>query len=557
MTIRKHKRALLALALGALSALPATGALAEDAIAEIRALKARLKQLEAKVAEQGKRSNLANAGVAPVCKDAHCPAPPPPVFVSFKNGLYVETLDHDFSFKIGGRIQVDGGVSSQPFLGTEGNAGIRRARLEVEGKAFKYWLYKLQYDFTGAGQAGIRDAYIALKHPVFAILPFTENPIVFLVGNSKEPQGLETITSNKYITFIERALVSDALTPSRHVGFSATATGKNWSAKGGVYSTSPEDRALRPLTGIPVPFGVAPAAGWVATGGGQYFDLTGRATYAPIMEKDQLVHLGGSIRYHRANDTTAATDPANLLLGAGTRSEANILGENLLGTTDLSCGAVPSWNGQVGAGLVAGKCVKDSVVYGAELAAAYGPFSIQAEYIGADYHRNPFALLWAQAALPGVFNPGGTSLHFDGYYAYASLFLTGESRASAYKVHELDGAAFHEVKIKEPFSKGGWGAWEVAARFSSLNLNSGPFSGSTYAHLVALTAGPARAAVANSSIVGGAQQDLTVGVNWYPDPGFRFMANWTRVMRLDAPWDRAYLNGAHPNLFVVRAQVFW
>jgi hypothetical protein len=35
------------------------------------------------------------------------------------------------------------------------------------------------------------------------------------------------------------------------------------------------------------------------------------------------------------------------------------------------------------------------------------------------------------------------------------------------------------------------------------------------------------------------------------------MANWTRVLDLSAPWNRAYLNNAHPNTLVVRAQVNW
>jgi phosphate-selective porin OprO/OprP len=34
------------------------------------------------------------------------------------------------------------------------------------------------------------------------------------------------------------------------------------------------------------------------------------------------------------------------------------------------------------------------------------------------------------------------------------------------------------------------------------------------------------------------------------------MADWTRVMTPSAPWDRAYLNGAHPNTFVLRTQVY-
>jgi phosphate-selective porin OprO/OprP len=62
-----------------------------------------------------------------VCKDATCPPPPaPPVFVSFKNGLKVESFDHNFSFRIGGYLFVDGGGSTQPESGKSGNANITR-----------------------------------------------------------------------------------------------------------------------------------------------------------------------------------------------------------------------------------------------------------------------------------------------------------------------------------------------------------------------------------------------------------------------------------------------
>ncbi len=138
-------------------ATPQASARADDTAAEIRALKEqlkqllplkeRLKQLEEKVAKQDRERKETTTkhrqaeGAAPpavVCKDAPCPPTPPPVFVSFKNGLKVESLDHDFSFKIGGYIFVDGGLSTQPETGKAGTVNLSRARLQVEGKAFSY-----------------------------------------------------------------------------------------------------------------------------------------------------------------------------------------------------------------------------------------------------------------------------------------------------------------------------------------------------------------------------------------------------------------------------------
>jgi phosphate-selective porin len=56
---------------------------------------------------------------------------------------------------------------------------------------------------------------------------------------------------------------------------------------------------------------------------------------------------------------------------------------------------------------------------------------------------------------------------------------------------------------------------------------------------------------------GGRQKDFTLGLNWYPDVGIRFLANWVHVLELAAPYNRPDINGIHPNLFEVRAQVDW
>jgi phosphate-selective porin OprO/OprP len=541
-------------ALGAIVIFPVTTALADDTAAEIRLLKARLKQLEAKVARQereqrqtkAKVANVGNAAASPACKDTACP---PPIFVSFKNGLFVERLDHAYSFKIGGRVYVDGGVSTQPERGLSGTAGISQARIEIAGKAAKFWRYALQYDFAGSNTAtvgaagGIRDAYLALTY---------FDPLTFQIGNFFEPMGLERLTSKNVRPFIENAMLTDSFAASRHIGFAAQTHGKNWSLKAGVFSTSLEDKALAPMAGVPVPSWVPAKAGWVATGGSQYFDVSGRVTYAPIMEQDRLLHFGASGRYHRPNDSTGANDNRVLLLGSSTSAESNIVKENLLGTPDLSCGAVVLGGNRA----VAEKCVRDVLTYGAELSAVYGPLTLQAEYMDAHYNRNASSLL--RANLAGNYAPGGTSQDFNSYYVYGTLFLTGETRASAYQVTSLKPGSFGPIKIKHPLSAGGWGAFEIGARYSVMNLNNGPFQGPYFSNLIAMAPNAlTRLAVANASVLGGREENLTVGMNWYPDAGIRVMANWTRVMHLSAPWDRPYLNGAHPNTFLVRTQVYW
>jgi phosphate-selective porin OprO/OprP len=586
MIFSRKKRAIAASALGVFM----TGS-AAHAATDSAAIETRLRALEAEIAKLRKEARAAKAQAAAassaagkatnVANAAHGKADsnvPPPVFVSFRNGLFVETEDKAYNFKIGGRMQFDGGATTQPLNGWSEQAGVRQVRLEVEGKAAKYWFYKLQYDFAGSQygtpfnapvQGGIRDFYVGLQHPALS-LPFTKDPAFIHIGSYFEPFSLEFTMSSRFRDFIERAMPVETFAPSRHLGAAIGAYGDNWSAKGGVFTTSFEDLNTTPAVGVPVGFGVSPKAGWASTGGGQYFELTGRATYAPIMTEHDLLHVGVSGRYHQPNSATGLSDDRVLRLGNRIRSEAYQLNQGLLGTPDLSCGAIalPGW-----ATAAAARCVNNVEAFGVELTAAHGPLSLQAEYFGQQVNRNETNLLLARMA--GAFAPGGASHYFSGYYVYGQWYLTGEERAAAYDVTNKIGATFNQIKIKHPLSAGGFGAIGVAARYSEVNVNSGPFSGSGLYNMLAYTTfvapNPAAAtAIANAGVVGGRQQNVTLGLNWYPDNGFHFQFNWIHVLQASAPLNDyalytsgaparqgPYFNGAHPDLFEARAQVYW
>ncbi len=132
----------------------------------------------------------------------------------WKQGLRFDTPDKAFQLKVGGRIMNDWGFFS-PNTSVANTIGplddgteFRRARLYVEGVLHKHVKFKAQYDFAG-GDAGFKDMYIGLtKLPVVGNITF---------GHMKEPFGLETLTSSKYITFLERALPS-TFAPERNTG---------------------------------------------------------------------------------------------------------------------------------------------------------------------------------------------------------------------------------------------------------------------------------------------------------------------------------------------------
>jgi phosphate-selective porin OprO/OprP len=65
-----------------------------------------------------------------------------------------------------------------------------------------------------------------------------------------------------------------------------------------------------------------------------------------------------------------------------------------------------------------------------------------------------------------------SNVGFDGGYVQGSWVITGENR-------DYKDGAFSRIKPNRPFSlkNGGWGAWEVATRWSTLDLNDDNIAG--------------------------------------------------------------------------------
>jgi phosphate-selective porin OprO/OprP len=98
--------------------------------------------------------------------------------------------------------------------------------------------------------------------------------------------------------------------------------------------------------------------------------------------------------------------------------------------------------------------------------------------------------------------------HFSGWYGLATFSLTGENR-----VYDSSVAAFRGLQPAHPLgSPGGTGAWEIKARYSRIDLDYMP-----------------GAATASGGIAGGVQNVWSMGVNWYPTSGLRFMLDYDNI----------------------------
>lgn len=331
--------------------------------------------------------------------------------------------EFDDELSVGGRIFVDGSWFTPGHnSGTDGprrdnGVEFRRVRLFASGTFDERLAYKLQFDFAG-GTAALKDAYLGLL----------DVPVVGTVkaGHFKEPFSLEELTSSKYILLMERAMVVDALSPSRNTGIAVgrSLLDERLSWRVGAFHTTDG-------------FGT-----FVGGGSGA---VTARVTGLPWRSGSNLLHLG--LAYSRRTPPSRTTDDGTTgrFFDAGARPEAHLA---------PTAAEVP------GPGVSAASVD----LFGSEVAAILGPTTLTAEYLAArlrptdaDAFRDP-PILW-------------------GWNVTGSVFATGETRP-----YDGGDGTLSRPEPSSPFLQGGPGALEFVLRYSQLDLRGaegGAFANAT------------------------------------------------------------------------------
>lgn len=137
-----------------------------------------------------------------------------PVTLSWRDGLQFKADDGNFQATLGGRVLAHyRAVFDRPDAGQSNpdTLYLRQARVDVQGKLYKEFDFRLYLDFpTGAAaNAGtLQDAYVGWsRHPEFTVK----------VGQFKEPFSQEQTTTLRATDFVERSVL-DRLAPGRDLG---------------------------------------------------------------------------------------------------------------------------------------------------------------------------------------------------------------------------------------------------------------------------------------------------------------------------------------------------
>lgn len=286
-------------------------------------------------------------------------------------------------------------------------------------------------------------------------------------GNQKIPFSLQSETSSNWQVFQERAL-TDAFLDTSELGRRRLGGTASWYGGDHFYVR----------TGI-FGEGVNDDSNF-----NQSWGTATRVVWDPILGEDKLLHIGGAMYYR---DLSKAD--ANSGLRFSYRPEAHISGARLVDT-----------------GTIAG--AEDLIMAGAEVSGIWGPLHAQGEFVDVTVNRD-----------------GVSDLHYDGWYTQIGYFLTGESRNYDYK-----NSKFKRVKPHSVVGNGGYGAWEVAARFSYIDLNG-------------------------AGLEGGRERNLTIGLNWWANANILFRLNYVNAYAYPSSFRTLGATNQTVNVIEGRAQV--
>jgi len=414
---------------------------------QLQQLKGQLDQTNQQLRTSQEQTKQAQADAQNAQADAKKAASGDPI-VSFPNNR--PTIGNKTaSLAIGAQVQFDMGGYFQnrdsndisPAGARDLNTGsnLRRARLYVVGK-YKDWTLNLTPDFGGSP-----DGTVSLYE---ANINYTLNPVTATVGLFKPWYSLQDSMSSSDFLFMERPsiveIARNLAAGDARASIGGKANGDQWFASAYLTGGNFGDQSATLLN--------EEQLGAVAR-------LAGR----PLYGDDWNLHVGFSGSYlaqpGKSNVDQTGDSVHNIQLRD--RPELRIDMNRLIDTGTIDTNHADTW--------------------GFELGGNWRNFLLQGEYIRIDVDRRG----------------SDSDLHFQGGYVEGSWVITGEQRK-----YVPGSAAWARPVPAHPFDpvdgERGWGAWELAARYSLTDLD-------------------------NKDINGGNQKVAGLSLSWYPNALLRFI----------------------------------
>ncbi len=325
-------------------------------------------------------------------------------------------------------------------------AGFRRARLATKGQLTPNTGYFFEMDFAFPGRPSFMDVWVEQQK-----IPILGN---IRIGQFRQPLSLDAMTGVRDLMFLERALPF-AFDPFRQIGVMA-------------WDTALEERMTWAASVYRFPTDV-----WGNSFGDGGYGMSTRVTAIPRYDEtcNEVLHLGFGYSLNNPGDAGdininnqlryQATPETGFTNGQQFNNQA-ISNLGLTGPFLANTGPISD--------------VRHNNIFNLEFAYAYQSFLWQAEFFNVTVDRT------------------ATDFNYTGAYSEMSYVLTGERHK-----YNKKAAAFGRVVPDRPLGQTGMGAWEVAGRWSYIDLRDStrPYTPGQVAFLPAYLT------------------DLTLGVNWY------------------------------------------
>jgi phosphate-selective porin OprO/OprP len=316
---------------------------------------------------------------------------------------------------------------------------FRRVRIGLQGDIPDNMLYKLEVDFNTPSAVQFKDMYIGWRE-----LPWLQT---VQVGNQKRPYGLDHLNSSRYNVFMERPDIIESFNQdARRFGICSygVSEDESWNWRYGPYMSQDLQNTGVVFTSTPIEVYQAEFAGRLANTI-WYDEASGGRNYAHWAISGTAANADG--------DAPASSSTARFQSRVEARTSQR-------------------W---IDTGVIAGATFYE--LAGVESLINLGPFQAVAEYQQVWMQRDNFQ-----------------DVSFHGGYCYISYFLTGEHMAWDRQSGQLDRVQpfenFFLVDTCDDGVEAGWGAWQVAVRYSHADLS-------------------------NQDIDGGVADEVTFGLNWY------------------------------------------
>lgn len=330
-------------------------------------------------------------------------------------------------------------------------AYFRRARVGFEGMIARDFNYRVMLELGGSGTEGPTRINDAW-------ISYTAlEPLVIQLGAFSPPANMDDGTSIEHLVFIERSsaaeLARSLAGADGRIGIGVRGSGSRWMGALTLTSRTVNDAEV--------------------------FDsqlaLVGRTGFLVATSDDYNAHAGlsGTWVEHLADQGAGVGIPVRFR----ERPEIRIDSARLIDTGSIDA--------------------DHAYVAGVEFGANWKNFYVQAENF------------WF-----GLDRPQGSTLpdpSFGGFYAQTSWVVTGEARR-----YDPANGSFQGPRPATPFSAaGGIGAWELALRYSNMDLN--------------FHEGVLGTAALVDAVRGGEQNIWTFGINWHVNSNLRFLFNYLHI----------------------------